>query len=137
MIPDPMLGKLARFTPNGRAVDRAALLFAAGRASARTHWVWKISVAVLLLANAGWVGLRLYPPNSQTTPRSDLQAVPTPTETPQAEPLTPPASDDPWSYRALLSAGDPERFPATEPLKGQLTIEKPLTPRMALRGELD
>jgi hypothetical protein len=142
MIPDPVLDKLARFTPNAALVDNGALLFAAGRASARSHWLWKVAVVGLLLANSGWLAHFIYRQNTQTTPMHDLQNQPLPAATSQPEPVTPPtnllpASDEPWSYRALLSVGDPEQFPLAEPLNGPFQAEKPLTPRMAFRGDID
>jgi len=143
MIPDPVLDKLARFTPNTTIVDNAALLFAAGRASARTPWFWKVATTALLLGNAGWLSLLIIRPSSPTAPvvvpqKESVAPVP-----PQAEPatdptnITPPPSDDPWSYRALLSAGDPEKFPRTEVFNGSLPNNEPLTPRSSLRGDLD
>ncbi|HVS38319.1 MAG TPA: hypothetical protein VMS17_22365 [Gemmataceae bacterium] len=39
--------QLSRFTPEAGKFDRDALLFAAGRASARPHRTWKIAVGAL------------------------------------------------------------------------------------------
>jgi hypothetical protein len=39
--------RLSRFTPDGSGLDRAALLFAAGRASARPNRPWKVLVGAL------------------------------------------------------------------------------------------
>ena len=44
---EPFLERLSRFTPNAGGLDRDALLFAAGRASARPNRAW-IALATLL-----------------------------------------------------------------------------------------
>ena len=64
MNPDPV-AKLAQFTPAPSA-DAAELLFAAGRASARTHWGWKVAVAALVASN---VALACVPRASLDQPR--------------------------------------------------------------------
>ncbi len=139
MMPDPILDKLARFTPHGTLADEAALLFAAGCASARTPWGWKVAVAGLLLANLGWLSLLIFHTSAETPPQPELTPA-TPTHT---EPLQPPASnpppigDDLWSYRVLLTAGDLEQFPRTIPLRDPIQTDAPLTPLAGHRGELN
>jgi hypothetical protein len=143
MTPDPVLDKLVRFTPKSTALNNAALLFAAGRASARTPWVWKAAVAGLLLANMGWLSLLVLRPDVETAPKPLQQPDPIPLANPLSDPAppltnsSPTASDDLLSYRALMSAGEPELFVHVEPLKGLMQDEKPLTPRTAERGEID
>jgi len=140
MIPDPILDKLARFTPHGTAGEQAGLLFTAGLASARTHWGWKIAVVGLLLANLGWLSLLTFHPSAETPPNTPPQSELTPAHT---EHLQPPASnpaptgDDLWSYRVLLSAGDLEQFPKVEPLRHPIQTDNPLTPLAGHRGELN
>ncbi len=46
-MPEPILERLSRFTPDGVALDRDALLFNAGRASVRPNRGWMLTVAVL------------------------------------------------------------------------------------------
>jgi hypothetical protein len=143
MTNDPLLDKLARFTPNAASVDNAALLFATGRASARTPWVWKVAVAGLLLANAGWLSVLAFGPKQEGVPISVPPITPAAPATPQTEPDSlpssnpPPLSDDPWSYRALHSIDDPEKLPHSGPLQNEITTDKHLTPRTAHRGEID
>lgn len=55
MTPDPVYDRLAQFTP-ASGLDPAAVLFAAGRASARTPRGWKLAVAGLVLTNLAAVG---------------------------------------------------------------------------------
>jgi hypothetical protein len=143
MTPDPILNKLARFTPSSSAANNAALLFAAGRASARTPWVWKAAVAGLLLANLGWLSLLMLRLNTETKPEPLPQSDPEPFIKPLSDSVPPPTislpppSDDPLSYRALMSAGDPELLVHVEPINGLIENDKPLTPRTANRGEID
>jgi hypothetical protein len=135
--PDPV-AQLGRFTPVA-ATDPAELLFAAGRASARTHWGWKVAVAALVASNVALGALfvlhtRPAPPTAQPAPAPvdqqppELSAPAPPTSTP--EPV-----DEPWSYRALRSA-DLERAPLVD---GTTTVapREPLTVRSGQRGELD
>ena len=44
---EPILERLSRFTPDSRGLDRDALLFAAGRASARPNRGWKSLASAL------------------------------------------------------------------------------------------
>src|SRR5437763_16773397 len=46
-MPEPFLERLSRFTPDGSGLDRDALLFAAGRASARPHRGWIVAAGAL------------------------------------------------------------------------------------------
>jgi hypothetical protein len=92
--PDPVSDRLARFTPAAAGLDRDALLFAAGRQSARPSRVWPLAVGVLALSQVATLVV-LWP---RETPSQVV--VPTaPTTTPATEPLFPPASPDPglWS----------------------------------------
>jgi hypothetical protein len=47
---EPLPKGLNRFTPNPGGLDRDALLFAAGRASARTSRVWKVAAGALAVS---------------------------------------------------------------------------------------
>ena len=50
--PDPVTDRLSRFTPHAPGLDRDAILFAAGRRSARGSWVWKAAAGLLALSQA-------------------------------------------------------------------------------------
>jgi hypothetical protein len=138
MNPDPVIDKLAKFTPDSSGLDTAEVLFAAGRASARTHWLWKAAVGGLLLANFVCVGFLVLRPH-EVTPAARIIPVAVPIVQQPESPavLTAQGTDDPWSYRSLLSAGDPERFPKVEPMKEPASKEHPLTPLSARQGEID
>lgn len=47
---DPLVHKLARFTPTSAGIDRDAMLFAAGRASAPGPVKWKLLAGLLCLS---------------------------------------------------------------------------------------
>lgn len=103
-MPEPLAERLSRFTPDGGGLDRDALLFAAGRASARpgpARFVWPAltaGLAALALALGVWLSaerserLALAARLRQTAPAP--AAVPPPPPAP-AQPHTgddPPAS---------------------------------------------
>lgn len=119
--------KLARFTPAG-GLDAAEVMFAAGRASARTPWGWKAAVAVLLLANAGWLAgfsHRGTKPISPELPALKTQPTPAPIETISPRPNE---SLSPWSLGALQRTGDLESLPELPALANLPPSEPPLTP---------
>jgi hypothetical protein len=131
VTPDPVAA-LTRFTPAG-VVDPAELLFAAGRASARTHWGWKATVAGLLLSNAALGAFLVFgshdvPSVVPPAPMPVVQPEPTP-----APPSAPAPTDEPWSYRALR-ATDPELGPNTEPVSDFTPAREPLTVMSGRRG---
>jgi hypothetical protein len=114
---EPFLERLTRFTPAAGGMDRDALLFAAGRASARPNRGWIALAAVLagtqLLTLALWWS-RPDPPVAQA-PTLTAPSAPTPAP---VEPTSSESSDDPvlWSayhgLRAPEIAERPERaFP--------------------------
>jgi hypothetical protein len=136
MMPDPVFDKLAKFTPDAAAVNPAELLFAAGRASARTPWGWKTAVAGLILTNLVCVSLLVFhspeaPPEVHTVP-----AVVTQPEPPSTVPVAP-QTDDPWTYHTLISVSDPERFPKIDIGADPMPTERPLTPLSWRRGGID
>jgi hypothetical protein len=141
MTNDPLIDKLARFTPSAATVDNSALLFAAGRASARTPAIWKLAVAGLLLTNAGWVSVLASLTNREAVHDTSPQT--TPAIPVQSEPVlppssnTPPPSDEPWNYRNLMSIDDPGKLPESQPLQNPIPNERPLTSGSAMKGEID
>jgi hypothetical protein len=100
---EPIAERLSRFTPDAGALDRDALLFAAGRASARPNRRWVV-LAGMLAACQLLTFLLLWPratPGVAPVVRSDPpSAVPDP---PRA--LGPPQDSDPaelWVLRQRL-----------------------------------
>jgi len=135
MTPDPVLAKLAKFTPS--SLDPAELLFAAGRASANTPWFWKAAVAGSLLVNALCIGLLVFPtPEQPQIVPADPVAAPVPVSNPI--PVVPLASmPDPWSLQALNRVDDLDQLPKAEPKSELSHSGKPLTVLSARSGELD
>jgi hypothetical protein len=71
--PEPSVERLTRFTPDAGGLDRDALLFAAGRASARPNRAWVALAAVLAAAQVLTLVLlwpRPAPPASPMPPSS-------------------------------------------------------------------
>ncbi len=56
---DPLIDKLSRLTPASAGIDREAILFAAGRASASRAGRWKVAVLVLAVTQMATGGLWL------------------------------------------------------------------------------
>ena len=67
---DPLADRLSRFTPDVTGLDTGALLFAAGRASARPPRRWQLLAATLAASQLATLGLLL------TRPRPPAPAVP-------------------------------------------------------------
>jgi hypothetical protein len=137
MKPDPV-AKLAQFTP-APVVDPAELLFAAGRASARTPRGWKAAVVVLGVSNAALTALLVGRPLA-APPAPPPEPIVRPVPPEPVEPAVPsaPASappEEPWSYLALRAA-DPDRLPQAETLPTTAAPE-PLTALSGRRGDID
>lgn len=142
MTPDPVYDALARFTPDVTAVDPAAILFAAGRASARTPIAWKLAVAGLALANLGlvcWFALRAPESAAVIAPEPVVVPVVVPVPVPLSEPSgeVPYAVPSPWSFGTLNRVTDPEELPGPAVSTNAQVVSSPLTPYAARRGVLD
>jgi hypothetical protein len=134
MTPDPVLGRLTRFTPREPALDPADVLFRAGRDSARTPRGWKVAVAGLGLVTAALLGERVM--NSRdanvgrpgATPLDVVVPVPTPASGQGPAPV-PTGPESPWRFGALLHVTEPDDVPASPALAGLSPADPPLTPR--------
>ncbi len=116
MSDDPLISRLSRFTPDGSSLDREALLFAAGRASARRGRRWMALAAVLAASQLMTVGLLVWP-RSGPPPAVPFKAMP---PIVAVEPVLPPAAEVPGLLtlrdRVIAAEGNlPEPAP-TEPL---------------------
>lgn len=89
-----MTDRLARFTPSAGGLDRDALLFAAGRRSARASRLWPLATALLVVSQAATL-VALWP-REQATPVIVPTAAPA---RPTSEFALPPVSPEPdlWS----------------------------------------
>jgi hypothetical protein len=103
---EPLTDRLSRFTPDATGLDRDALLFAAGRASARPNHGWA-TVAVALAACQLLTLVMLWPRSTPSgtvlaTAHRAAEALPRPTP-------PPPDAAEPWSLHRLTreaEAGD-------------------------------
>jgi hypothetical protein len=112
-FPEP----LSRFTPDAGGLDRDALLFAAGRASARANRPWIMAAAALAITQALTLVL--------LWPRPAPPLVPVPAPPPQETPA-PELSDSPglWSVHHGLVDGELDERP-TPPASGRLMDSGP------------
>jgi hypothetical protein len=128
---DPLLQKLARLTPSSSAIDRDALLFAAGRASAPRTNGWKILVVGLALSQAATLGLWF-----MTSGVDALEQPAAPPAINQEEllPVSPESpirqSVSPQSYASLTRRLERGGLPMPEP------VADPLPPQPALSADL-
>ena len=111
---EPILERLSRFTPDAGGLDRDALLFAAGRSSARPNRGW-MTLASLLAGTQALSLVLLWPHPTPPAGRLTVPvaSVPAPPAAPRASGLRgvgrTPAS---WSARRSLLESDTEDRPA-------------------------
>jgi hypothetical protein len=111
---EPSLERLSRFTPDAGRLDRDALLFAAGRSSARPNRGWMTLAA--LLAGTQALSLVLMWPRPSPTPPAGGLTLPVAGVPPPPAALEPPTSaalvnPDPWSTRHRLLESRTEARP--------------------------
>jgi hypothetical protein len=114
-MPEPFLERLSRFTPDAGGLDRDALLFAAGRASARPNRGWK-TLASLLAGTQALSLVLLFQHPSQ--PAGGLNVVVAKAPVPSVA-LEPPTSEawansGLWSARHSLLESEPEDRPRND-----------------------
>lgn len=120
-MPEDVKHPLAAFTPVG--LDRDAVLFAAGKATARRWAGWKWLTFGLLATNTVTLAVLFWPKPAVNPSRPVVAPIPT---VEPSEPLTP----DPSSYIALRNSWD--EWPAVEAGEAPALPAKPLTPRSIL-----
>jgi hypothetical protein len=121
-----MTDRLSRFTPNAPSLGRDAILFAAGRRSARASSTWKAAVA-LLAASQTITLIALWP----TRPTTVVPVVSPPALTPVSEPMISPPSPptNVWTVAAgpdLLDAPTPRTTVQFVPSDPPLTVRSGL-----------
>ena len=123
---EPLVERLSRFTPDSTGLDRDALLFAAGRASARPNRRW-LALAGTLAASQVLTLALLWPRGIAPTPVPPGRPEPPVAVTAPAPPLpsplpeAPPAPRDPsevWALRdrVLAAEGNLSAPAAVEPM---------------------
>jgi hypothetical protein len=121
-----MTDRLSRFTPSDPALDRDAILFAAGRRSACGSWLWK-AAAGLLAASQAVTLVALWP----KPPAPTAAVAPAPRVAPVPEPVLPPSppQSDVWT-----AAAGPDVLEATPPPSAAQFVQAdpPLTVRSGL-----
>jgi hypothetical protein len=108
---ESFLERMSRFTPDAGGLDRDALLFAAGRGSARPNRTWK-SLAAVLAGTQALSLVLLWPHPAPPVGRLPFQVATAPapagTVSPPAEELVSPGV---WSARHSLLESEPEDRP--------------------------
>jgi hypothetical protein len=110
---EPIVERLSRFTPDSGGLDRDALLFAAGRASARPNRGW-MTLASLLAGTQALSLALLWPHSSPPVGKSTVSVAGVPAPSSAPEPPATGASADPglWSARHGLLSPDAIDNPA-------------------------
>ena len=110
---EPILERLNRFTPDAGRLDRDALLFAAGRDSARPNRGW-MTLATLLAGTQALSLALLWPHSSPSVEKSTVSIVGVPAPSAAPEPPATGASADPglWSARHGLLRPEAVDHPA-------------------------
>jgi hypothetical protein len=109
---EPIIERLSRFTPDAGGLDRDALLYAAGRASARPNRAW-ISLAAALACTQPLflvlLWLHLVPPAAHVP--VDIVSVPAPFAAVESPAPDLSESTGLWSARHNLSETEAEHIP--------------------------
>lgn len=114
---------MSRFTPNAGGLDRDAILFAAGRASARPNRWWQGAVGALIVVQVLTLMLMwpktappaAVPPLHRTLPDAGERDTTSPSE-----------SFGPWSLGNLFNKGGNEDFPPPQAVDSLPPGEPPL-----------
>jgi hypothetical protein len=121
-----MTDRLSRFAPNAPGLDRDAILFAAGRRSARGSWLWKAAVGLLAASQAVTLVVLWPAPATTISP-----VVPPAALGPAAQPEPPPPSppSDVWT-----AGSQPDVLLRSEPLAAIQFVPSgpPLTARSTI-----
>ena len=109
---EPFLERLSRFTPDAGSLERDALLFAAGRGSARPNRMW-VTLAAMLASTQVLSLVLLWPqPMSRIGGSSSFTATrPTPGSATEATTTEVPADRGLWTVHQDLSESELEERP--------------------------
>jgi hypothetical protein len=126
--PDPVTDRLVRFTPSAAGLDRDALLFAAGRRSARGSRLWPVAAALLAVSQVVTL-IALWPSERVAQP----VVSPAEVNSPPPESVAPvaPSASDVWTVRS-----DPDVMQSPAPATGEfVSTGPPLMAGSAFRFE--
>jgi hypothetical protein len=113
---DPLLQKLARFTPASDKIDRDAMLFAAGRAAGSTSRGWKLLATGLAMSQAGMLAIWLATPSvtDQLQTQSRPLVADVSPNAPRLEQESDRQTDSPGSYGNLMRHLERDGLPMPE-----------------------
>jgi hypothetical protein len=125
---DPLAEKLGRLTPDTTGLDRDALLFQAGRASAHPRRVWPALAGLLAMSQAATLLFFLTRPPE---PARTVVVAPAPETPALREESDRPASDEPreWTYRRAIQSGNIDDLPKQPPIENAVAASEVLTVR--------
>jgi hypothetical protein len=113
---EPILERLSRFTPDGSGLDRDALLFAAGRASARPNRNWialAAGLAACQLLMLGVLWLRPAPSPIPSTTLTQFDPFPSAVRPPEPSPVD---DAERWAMKWRLLAAHSDDLPPPTPI---------------------
>ena len=125
--------RLSHFTPDGTGLDRDALLFAAGRASARPKRLWPVLAGVLAISQLLSLTLMWPRTTSHVAPLASA-----PKEPALAEPLDTAQSRLPtelWSHNNQILQSEGYDLPSTATPESMVPGKEPFQPLSALPKE--
>jgi hypothetical protein len=121
-MPESFPENLRRFTPDGSALDRDALLFEAGRLSARPNRSWQALVATLVVAQVVTLVL--------LWPRASSESVSAETSTPsmplEPAPYPPPQDSELLMLNRRLLNGKSDASAPSASIEGLVPSDPPL-----------
>jgi hypothetical protein len=109
--------RLKKFTPDGSGLDRDALLFAAGRASARPNRRWLALCAALAASQLVTLGLWCWPRPMVPPPGGTAPII-----AKESKPAAPPQEPALWRLREQALATD-GNLPTTAPVEHPVASE--------------
>ncbi len=118
---EPIIERLSRFTADGSGLDRDALLFAAGRASARPNRGWMLAAGALVVCQL--LTLTLLWPRPVTPLAPLVESLPTSPLAVASEQAPTDAAEQGVLSRMLLQSGA-ENFPPS-PVAGPMVPSDP------------
>jgi hypothetical protein len=129
MTPDPVFDKLSRFSPSSGGLDRDAIVFAAGRASARSRRLWPAVAGLLTITQTITLVLLMMPQAPLGPPArngNDLPPIPAVEQSP-----------DSTSDNILQVRSDIEHWPKETPVADPVPSEPTWTVLSAKGFSLD
>jgi hypothetical protein len=126
-MPEPILERLSRFSPDGSGLDRDALLFAAGRVSAGRRRGWAIAAGTLSVSQLVTLALLWSRGLAPAVPPHQAVSVPAAAKSAVAESMPSPRDTEEWVLvRRQLLASKNDDLPPPAPVTDLVPGGQPL-----------